>query len=65
LREIRPVEFSARFLVIPLVTILEGAVLLRPEITGRIVMGFILLTGGAVWMLAGRGQVDEEVLTLR
>ena len=65
LREIPPVGFSVRFLLIPLVTILEGAVLLRPEITGRILVGFLLLTGGAVWVLAGRGQVDEEVLTLR
>jgi drug/metabolite transporter (DMT)-like permease len=64
LREIDPVRFSARFLVIPLVTIVEGFVLLRPEVTGRMVAGTVLLAGGAGWMLKEKRKVDEEVLTL-
>jgi hypothetical protein len=60
-----PVRFSARFLVIPLVTIVEGFVLLRPEVTGRMVVGTVLLAVGTAWMLMTKRQVDEEVLTLR
>jgi drug/metabolite transporter (DMT)-like permease len=65
LREIDPVRFSARFLVIPLVTIVEGLALLRPEVTGRMVGGMVLLSGGAAWILMTPREVDEEVLTLR
>ncbi len=65
LREIDPVRFSARFLVIPLVTIVEGLALLRPEVTGRMVAGMVLLSGGAAWILMTPREVDEEVLTLR
>ena len=65
LREIDPVRCSARFLVMPLVTIVEGFVLLRPQVTGRMAAGTVLLAGGAVWILSGRQQVDKEVLTLR
>jgi len=65
LREIDPVRFSARFLVIPLVTIVEGFVLLRPEVTGRMVAGTVLLAGGVAWMMMAPREVDEEVLTLR
>jgi drug/metabolite transporter (DMT)-like permease len=64
LRTMDPIRFSTRFLVIPLVTIFEGAVLLRPEITGRMAVGFLLLAGGSLWML-GAKQVEEKVLTLR
>jgi len=65
LRKIDPISFSARFLVIPLVTIMEGFVLLRPEVSGRMIVGTVLLAGGAAWVLSTRRQVDKEVLTLR
>jgi drug/metabolite transporter (DMT)-like permease len=65
LQKMDPVRFAARFLVIPLVTILEGVVLLRPEMTARTVVGIALLTGGAAWILAASQTVDDEVLTLR
>jgi drug/metabolite transporter (DMT)-like permease len=65
LQRIEPVRFSARFLVIPLVTILEGLVLLRPELTARIVVGTLLVGAGATWMLTAKQRVDEEVLSLR
>ncbi len=65
LQRMEPVRFSARFLVVPLVTILEGLVLLRPEVTARMLMGGALLAGGAAWMLMAKPVVDEEVLTLR
>jgi drug/metabolite transporter (DMT)-like permease len=65
LRRMEPVRLSARFLVIPLITILEGAVLLRPELTARTVVGVVLLAGGAWYLLTAKQRVDEEVLTLR
>jgi drug/metabolite transporter (DMT)-like permease len=65
LQRMDPVRLSARFLVIPLVTILEGAVLLRPDVTARMVVGIALLAGGAVGLLAAKPRRDEEVLTLR
>jgi drug/metabolite transporter (DMT)-like permease len=64
LRTMDPIRFSTRLLVIPLVTIFEGAVLLRPDVTGRMAVGFLLLAGGVFWML-GAKQVEEKVLTLR
>ena len=64
LQTMDPIRFSARFLVIPLLTIFEGAALLRPEITGRMAVGSVLLAGGAIWML-GAKQVEEKVQTLR
>lgn len=43
--------WSAQFLLIPLVTILEGVVLLRPEMTMRSWMGLGLLLLGGVYLL--------------
>jgi drug/metabolite transporter (DMT)-like permease len=64
--EMEPIGFAARYLAVPLLTILEGVVLLRPEITGRLVVGFGLLACGAAWLLFKAGRaVDEEVLSLR
>ena len=64
-REMKPVRFSARFLAIPLVTIMEGLVLLRPGVTGRTTVGILLLMTGVVWMLAGKESAEGETLTLR
>ena len=65
LRTMNPVRFSARFLAIPLVTIVEGLILVRPGFSGRLLAGMILLTAGAGWLLASGQAVDEEILTLR
>jgi len=65
LRVMQPVRFSARFLVIPLVTIAEGIVLLRPEVSGRTLAGLILLCAGTGWLVVADEQVRNEVLTLR
>lgn len=62
---ISPVKFSARFLIAPLLTIVEGAVLLRPGIDVRLVAGVTLLAVGVRWLFAGEGRVDEKVLSLR
>jgi drug/metabolite transporter (DMT)-like permease len=58
LRAMSPVRFGARYLMIPLLTVVEGYVLLRPELTLRMAFGALLLAGGAAFLLLSRG-VDE------
>jgi drug/metabolite transporter (DMT)-like permease len=65
LRGMQPVRFAARYLVIPLVTVLESYVLVRPEITVRLVCGTVLLAAGAGLLLFLRGGEDEAMLSLR
>ena len=65
LREMSPVRFAARYLVIPLLTIVEGYVALRPEVTARMVVGAVLLAGGSVWILFSKASDDGVVLSLR
>ncbi len=65
LRGMSPVRFGARYLVIPLVTVVEGYVLLRPELTLRMGFGALLLAGSAAFLLLSR-EVDEGAgLSLR
>jgi hypothetical protein len=54
LREMPPVRFAARYLVIPLLTILESYVLMRPE-----------WTAGAGTLLFLKAGEEETVLSLR
>jgi drug/metabolite transporter (DMT)-like permease len=65
LREMQPVRFAARYLVIPLLTVVEGYVVLRPEVTARMVVGAVLLVGGTVWVLFSKASDDEVILSLR
>jgi len=65
MREITPVHFAARYLLIPLVTVLEGYVLIRPEVTVRMVCGTALLAVGAVTLLFWKASEEETVLSLR
>jgi drug/metabolite transporter (DMT)-like permease len=65
LQGMSPVRFGARYLVVPLLTVVEGYVLLRPELTLRMGFGALLLAGSAAFLLLSRG-VDEGVgLSLR
>ncbi len=65
LQEMPPVRFAARFLVIPLLTILESYILVRPEVTVRLVCGTILLaTGAGVLLFLNTGE-EETMLSLR
>jgi len=59
MREVAPERLSARALVIPLLTVLEGYALVRPEISVRSIGGAALLLYGA-WRLLMGGQRDEE-----
>jgi hypothetical protein len=65
LREMPPIRFAARYLVIPLVTVLESFVLMRPEWTVRMVFGTVLLAAGAGALLFWRGAEEETILSLR
>jgi hypothetical protein len=65
LREMSPIRFSARFLVIPLVTILESYVLVRPEFTVRMLSGTGLLAVGAGVLLFWQAGDEETTLSLR
>jgi hypothetical protein len=65
LRGMRPVRFSSRYLVIPLLTVLESFVVERPEVTVRIVCGTILLAAGAGALLFWKAKDEEAVLSLR
>jgi hypothetical protein len=65
LREMMPVRFAARYLVIPLLTLLESYALMRPELTVRGVSGVVLLAAGAGMLLFLKVGEEETVLSLR
>lgn len=65
LREMSPVRLAARFLVVPLFTVLEGFAFLRPGITVRMGAGLVLLMGGAGYLLLSRGWDSDAVLSIR
>jgi drug/metabolite transporter (DMT)-like permease len=65
LREMAPMRFAARYLVIPLITILESYVLIRPELTVRMGFGTVLLAAGAATLLFLKPGEEETVLSLR
>ena len=64
LRRVRPVPFAARYLLIPLVTAVEGAVALRPAITWRLELGAVLVVGGTVRLLKERSRQDSPMSLL-
>jgi hypothetical protein len=65
LREMPPVRFAARCLLIPLLTILESYILVRPGVTMRLVCGTILLAAGAGMLLFLKVGEEETMLSLR
>jgi hypothetical protein len=65
LREMPPVRFAARYLFIPLLTILESYVLIRPEVTARIACGTALLAAGAGMLLFLKAGDEDTILSLR
>ena len=65
LRRMVPVRFGARYLVAPLVTLVEGYVLLRPALTWRLGFGVALMAGGAAFLLFSRGADEGAGLSLR
>jgi len=65
LREMPPVRFAARYLVIPLLTILESYALMRPGWTVRMGFGTFLLAAGVGTLLFWKAGEEETVLSLR
>lgn len=65
LREMAPIRFAARYLAIPLLTILESYFLMRPEWTVRMVSGTILLAVGVGMLLFWKADAEETTLSLR
>jgi hypothetical protein len=65
LREMPPIRFAARYLVIPLLTVLESFVLMRPEWTVRMGFGTALLAAGGGMLLFLKAGDEETVLSLR
>ena len=65
LREMEPIRFAARYFVIPMVTILESFVFVRPQMTVRIGFGTALLAAGAGMLLFTKNGEEETVLSLR
>ncbi len=65
LREMSPVRFATRYLVVPLLTVIEGYVVLRPDLTARMAVGAALLTGGAAWILFSKTPGSETVSLFR
>jgi drug/metabolite transporter (DMT)-like permease len=63
LRRMPPVQFASRYLLIPLLTVLEAYILVRPPLTLRIGAGTILLVAG-VGLLLFQHPAKEEVVSL-
>ena len=65
LREMMPIRFASRYLMIPLVTVLESYFVMQPEWTVRMGFGTALLaTGGGMLLFLKAGE-EETVLSLR
>jgi hypothetical protein len=65
LREMPPIRFASRYLMIPLVTVLESYVVVRPAFTIRMGFGTVLLAVGAATLLFWKTGEEETVLSLR
>lgn len=61
LRKLSAAAFGTRFLLVPLITIVEGYLVLRPENTWTLLLG-ITLIGGAVTMLLRESVFAENPL---
>jgi len=64
-RELSPVRLAARFLVVPLLLVLEGLVILRPALTIRIGAGLALMLCSAGYILFSRRQESDAALSIR
>ncbi len=65
LRKMSPIRLSTRYLATPLLTVVEGYVVLQPQLTARLLVGTALLTAGAAWILFARMRENEPGLSLR
>jgi drug/metabolite transporter (DMT)-like permease len=64
-RAMDPIPFAARYLVIPLLTILEGFILIHPPLTTRLFLGTTLLIIGSAWILTAKPKDEAKALSLK
>lgn len=57
---LEPRRLAARWLVAPLLTVVEGYVLMRPEGGVRLLVGIVLLAAGGVWVFGQESGDDAE-----
>jgi len=65
LREMEPLRFSARYLLIPFVSILESIFLLRTGFTVSSITGLVLMLAGSVVLALHSGDETNNQLKLR
>jgi hypothetical protein len=65
LRELEPVRFAVRYLVVPLVSILEGMALVRQRLDWTTAAGLALMAAGSVALLVQGGEQPGSELKLR
>lgn len=63
-REMEPIRLSARYLAIPLLTIVEGFIAMRPPLTLRLIFGIVLLSVGIWWILAAKTEGGDRIPSL-
>lgn len=65
LREMSPVRLAVRYLIVPLLIVIEGVALLHPPLTLRMGAGLLLLVGGSAYILFARGEESDTPLSIR
>jgi len=64
IKHIAPVALAARYLLIPLITAVEGFVYVRPSVSWRQVLGITLLALGSARLLVRGGSREEPRMSL-
>jgi drug/metabolite transporter (DMT)-like permease len=65
LRELRPARLSARYLIAPLLTAVEGVIFLHPVLDLRICAGMLLMAGGSAGLLLWKEEDETAGTKLR
>jgi threonine/homoserine efflux transporter RhtA len=59
------VRWSAQFVLLPLLILLQGIVILRPAITVRWVAGMLLIVTASLYLLLPQFEETETAMSLR
>jgi len=62
LREMPPVGFSARLLLVPLVTILESYLMTRSALSWTTVLGVVLMAGGGAGLVMAKDDTPRNLI---
>ncbi|MEO6803474.1 MAG: hypothetical protein ABI197_09560 [Granulicella sp.] len=60
LRELDPIRFGSRFLLVPLLSVLEGVILVHPPIDPRLGLAALFMAIGGVTLLFANAPADAE-----